>query len=92
MEQAERSLVLDTDGTEKVVLRVIPATAATPGRVQIRVKTPPPKLEGGLLATYKALLEGLGEFVGPVAELTPGQARELAAGLIQFADSPLLKP
>ncbi len=86
MKQADHSFVLDTQGAEKVVLDLNPETA-TPAHVRVGVRTPAARLNHGIGALYDALLTGLGDVVGPIAELTPDQARKLAAALNQFADS-----
>ena len=75
MKQTEYSFVLDTQGAEKVVLNLGPA-AATPANAQISVRIPAEKVNRGIGALYDALLTGLGDVVGPIAELTPDQARE----------------
>ena len=85
MKQADYLFVLDTQGAEKVVLDLSRETA-TPSSLQISVRTPAAELNHGIGALYDALLTGLGDDVGPTAELTPNQARELAAALNRFAD------
>jgi len=85
MKQAQYSFVLDTQGAEKVVLDLSPETA-TPANVQISVRTPAANVNRGIGAIYDALLTGLGDIVGPIAELTPDQARELVAALNRLAD------